>query len=441
MNTRTVRLVLTLVGVLLLTSPAPNPGGSPITSASAASPADIGGCPLFPADNIWNARIDSLPVDARSDAYILSIGAGTGLHPDFGANWNGGPFGIPYTTVPGAQPLVSVTFDYDDESDPGPYPIPADAPVEGGSDRHVLVVDRDRCKLYEMWNSRRQPDGSWRAGSGAVFDLRSNALRPDTWTSADAAGLPILPGLVRYDQVAAGEIKHAIRFTVQDTRKAYIWPARHYASDNTSLNLPPMGQRFRLKASRNISGYPAQVQVILTAFKRYGLILADNGSDWYVSGAPDARWDDDMLVSAFRSLKGSDFEAVDESSLMVHPDSGQAALPNSFALSAAPASRAIAPGGVSTHTLTAQPLGGTAGIVTFTTSSPPAALKVSLSPMTAALPAQATLVLTDTHAGSTLLPGAWYTVPITATTGVYTQVVNINLLVGGSRVYLAMARR
>jgi hypothetical protein len=266
-------------------------------------------------------------------------------------------------------------------------------------------------------------------------------LRPDTWTSADAAGLPILPGLVRYDEVAAGEIKHAIRFTVQDTRKAYIWPARHYASDNTSLNLPPMGQRFRLKASKNISGYPAQVQVIFTAFQRYGLILADNGSDWYVSGAPDARWDDDMLVSAFRSLKGSDFEAVDESSLMINPDSGQAALPNSFALSVVPASRAIAPGGVSTHTLTAQPLGGTAGIVTFTTSSPPAALKVSLSPTTAALPAQAMLVLTDTHTGSTLLPGAWYNVPITATTGVYTQTASVSLLVGGSRVYLPMARR
>jgi hypothetical protein len=202
-----------------------------------------------------------------------------------------------------------------------------------------------------------------------------------------------------------------------------------------------MGQRFRLKAAKNISSYPAQVQVILTAFKRYGLILADNGSDWYVSGAPDARWDDDMLVSAFRSLKGSDLEAVDESSRMVNPNSGQAALPDSFALSVAPASRAIAPGGVSTHTLAAQPLGGTAGIVTFTTSSPSAALKVSLSPTMAALPAQATLVLTDTHAGTTLLPGAWYIVPITATTGVYTQAASVRLLVGGARVYLPLTRR
>jgi hypothetical protein len=290
-----------------------------------------------------------------STAYISSIGASTGLHPDFGANWNGGPFGIPYTTVPGTQPLVPVAFDYADESDPGPYPIPPDAPVEGGSDRHVLVVDRDHCKLYEMWNASKQPDGSWQAGSGAVFDLRSNALRPDTWTSAGAAGLPILPGLVRYDEVAAGEIKHAIRFTVQHTRKAHLWPARHDASSSTDANLPPMGQRFRLKASKDLSGFPAQIQVIFTAFKRYGLVLADNGSNWYVSGAPDARWDDDVLVTAFS---------------------------------------------------------------------------------TAALPAQATLVLTDTHTGSALLPGVWYAVPVTATTGVYTQVTSVGLLVGGSRVYL-----
>ena len=396
---------------------------------------------MFPADNVWNVRIDSLPVDARSNNYIASIGASTDLHPDFGANWNRGPFGIPYTTVPGTQPLVGVTFDYADESDPGPYPIPPDAPVDGVSDRHVLVVDHDHCKLYEMWNAQKQADGSWQAGSGAVFDLRSNALRPDTWTSADAAGLPILPGLVRYDEVAAGEIKHAIRFTVQRTRKAHLWPARHDASSSTDLNLPPMGQRFRLKASKDISSYPTQIQVIFTAFKRYGLILADNGSNWSISGAPDASWNDDMLVTAFRSLKGSDFEAVDESSLMVNPNSGQAAVPNSFALSAAPALRAIAPGGSSTHTLTAQPLGGTTGAVTFTTSSPSPALKVSLSPPTAALPAQATLVLTDTHTGSTLLPGAWYIVPITATTGAYTQVVNVGLLVGGSRVYLPLARR
>jgi hypothetical protein len=438
MNIHADRLSILLVSTLLLTLPAQQPDLPPVASAM---PADIGGCPMFPADSVWNTRIDSLPVDARSSSYIASIGASTGLHPDFGANWDGGPFGIPYTTVPGAQPLVGVTFDYADESDPGPYPIPPDAPVEGGSDRHVLVVDRDHCTLYEMWNAWKQADGSWQAGSGAVFDLQSNALRPDTWTSADAAGLPILPGLVRYDEVAAGEIKHAIRFTVQHTRNAHIWPARHDASSNADLNLPPMGQRFRLKASKDISGYPAQIQVIFTAFKRYGLILADNGSNWYVSGAPDARWDDDMLVTAFRSLKGSDFEAVDESSLMVHRDSGQAAAPNSFALSVAPAWRAIAPGSASTHAVSAQPLGGATGVVTFTTSSPSGALQVSLSPPTAALPAQATLVLTDTHIGPTLMPGVWYNVPVTATTGVYTQVVNVGLLAGGGRVYAPLIRR
>jgi len=302
------------------------------TDASAAAPTPqgpdaIAGCPMFPPDNVWNTRVDSLPVDARSSAYINSIGPNTGLHPDFGTVWAGAPNGIPYTTVLGTQPLVTVTFDYDDESDPGPYPIPPNAPIEGGpdssGDRHVLVVESTNCKLYEMWSSYPQSNGSWAAGSGAVFDLSSNALRPDTWTSADAAGLPILPGLVRYDEVASGVITHALRFTAQRTQRKYIWPARHYASSITDPNVPPMGQRFRLKASFDISSYPTQVQVILQAFKTYGIILADNGSNWYISGAPDPRWDDDMLSQLSR-VKGLDFEAVDESGLRMDPNSGLA---------------------------------------------------------------------------------------------------------------------
>ena len=295
--------------------------------AAPLEPTSLAGCPMFPPDNVWNTRADSLPVDARSSAYINSIGAGIGLHPDFGTVWAGAPNGIPYTTVLSTQPLVTVTFDYSGESDPGPYPIPPNAPIEGGpdssGDRHVLVVESTNCRLYEMWNSYPQANGSWTAGSGAVFDLRSNALRPDTWTSADAAGLPILPGLVRYDEVASGIITHALRFTVQRTQRKYIWPARHYASSITDPNVPPMGQRFRLKSSFDISSYPAQVQVILKAFKTYGIILADNGSNWYISGAPDPRWDDDMLSQLSR-VKGSDFEAVNESGLMVDPNSGLA---------------------------------------------------------------------------------------------------------------------
>ena len=226
---------------------------------------------------------------------------------------------------------------YGSESDPGPFPVPADAPVEGGSgsdgDRHVLVVDRDNCLLYELYRAFPQGDGSWNADSGARYDLRSNALRPDGWTSADAAGLPIFPGLVRYDEVAAGEIAHAIRFTAPQTRQAYVWPARHYASSSSDPSLPPMGQRFRLKAGVDISGYSGPVQVILRAMKKYGIILADNGSAWYISGAPDERWDNDMLHE-LDNVRGSDFEAVDCSALMVDPDSGQAGTPAPLRLTA-----------------------------------------------------------------------------------------------------------
>jgi hypothetical protein len=293
-----------------------------------------GNCSLFPADNVWNTRIDSVPVDSSSDAYVSSMGRENGMHADFGSGLcDGGPIGIPFVLVPGTQPLVPVHFDcpdecYPDESDPGPYPIPPTAPIEWGSDHHVLIVDNGLCKLYEMYHAVRQPDGSWQAGSGAVYDLNSNHLRPATWTSADAAGLPILPGLMRYDEAASGTIKHALRFTAERTQRAYIWPARHYASSDTDPSLPPMGQRFRLKASFDISGFSPINQTILIALKTYGMIVADNGSSWYLSGAPDERWNNDDLHLLQENVHGSDFEAVDESSLMVDPDSGQAAPPS-----------------------------------------------------------------------------------------------------------------
>ena len=304
-------------------------------SAEASVPADgpqIGGCPLFPSDNIWNTPIDTLPVDAHSADYIASIGTDVALHADFGAAlWEGAPIGIPYNLVDGSQPAVTVRFDYDDESDPGPYPIPPNALIEGGAhgdgDRHVLVVDTSTCRLYELYDAWPQPDGSWEADSGAVYDLRSNALRPAGWTSADAAGLPILPGLVRYEEVAAGEIRHAIRFTAPLTRHDFVWPARHFASDWQDSAYPPMGQRFRLRADFDISGFSPETQVILRAMQVYGLILADNGSPWFISGVPDSRWDDETLHAELGQLRGADFEAVDTSSLMIDPDSGQARLP------------------------------------------------------------------------------------------------------------------
>jgi hypothetical protein len=306
-----------------------------LVALSAALPAmaqgpTLGGCPVLPADSIWNVPVDTLPVDANSAAYVSSIGADVGVHPDFGsALWEGGPIGIPFVTVGAAEAEVPIHFvAYGDESDPGPYPVPRDAPIEGGDagdgDRHVLVVDTDACRLYELYRAFPQADRSWEADSGAVYDLRSHALRPDGWTSADAAGLPIFPGLARYDEVAAGEIRHAVRFTAPRTRKAHVWPARHDASSQTGTALPPMGQRFRLKASVDVTRFSPQVQVILRALQKYGMILADNGSAWYVSGAPDPGWDDDSLVSELRQVRGSDFEAVDVSSLRIHPDSGQA---------------------------------------------------------------------------------------------------------------------
>lgn len=290
-------------------------------------PPQVAGCDIFPADNIWNTPVDALPLHPDSAAFIDVIGAAVTLHPDFGSGlWKGGPIGIPFIDVPGEQPGVGVSFYYEDESDPGPYPIPTIAPIEGGpesdGDRHVLVLDRENCVLYELYDAFPQTDGSWEAGSGAIFDLASHALRPAGWTSADAAGLPILPGLVRYDEVAAGEIRHALRFTAPQTRRAYVWPARHFASSLTDGRYPPMGQRFRLKAGFDTSGFSPEVQVILAAFKRYGIILADNGSAWFISGAPDERWDNDVLRE-LRQVSGADFEAVDVSLLMLNEDSGQ----------------------------------------------------------------------------------------------------------------------
>jgi hypothetical protein len=277
--------------------------------------ASLNGRLPFPADNAWNQAVDTEPVDPNSANLIASIGLTTGLHPDFGANWNGGPFGIPYVVVGAETPPVPIVFtDYGDESDPGPYPVPANAPIEGGpnasGDRHILVVDAANWKLYELFNAFPRAGGGYNASSGAVFDFNSNSQRPAGWTSADAAGLPIFPGLVRYDEVVEqGEIKHALRFTVSRSRRAYVAPARHFASSRTDVNLPPMGMRVRLKASFDISTYPSEAQVILRALKKYGMIVADNGSNWFISGAPDSRWNDTAL-NTLKRVKGSAFEVV-----------------------------------------------------------------------------------------------------------------------------------
>ena len=311
------------------------PAYLPLIVKPGAPPPRIAGCDVFPADNIWNTRVDTLPLHPNSEAYIASIGNNAGLHPDFGSGvWPPGsnsPIGIPLIDVPGDQLRVRVDFIWwPGESDPGPYPLPPNAPIEGGpdadGDRHVIVVDRERCILYELYYAFPQPDGSWEAANGAIFDLKSHRLRPDGWTSGDAAGLPILPGLVRYDEVTGGVIRHALRFTAPQTQKAHVWPARHHASDRTGAEYPPMGLRLRLRADYPLSGFAPQVKVILQALKTYGLILADNGSPWYISGAPDERWDNDLLHQ-LGQVKGSDFEVVDASILMVDPDSGQASAP------------------------------------------------------------------------------------------------------------------
>lgn len=286
---------------------------------------EIAGCPVFPADNVWNTAVDHLPKDPRSAAYIEIMRPINRLHPDFGSDLNSG---IPFTTISPETPHVPVDFEYRDDSDLGNYPIPSDAPIEGGphakddGDRHVILVERQRCLLYELFAAKKE-GGRWKAGSGIKMDLTSNALRPEGKTSADAAGLPILPGLLRYEEVASGEIHHAIRFTTTRTQAAYIWPARHFASPHRDANFPPMGQRFRLRADFDASTYPKADQVIIAALKRYGIILADNGGDMYISGVPDKRWNDDDLHK-LTAIKASDFEAVDETSLQMLADSGRA---------------------------------------------------------------------------------------------------------------------
>jgi hypothetical protein len=286
----------------------------------------IGSCVVFPPNNIWNMPVDQLPVSSRSVTYVSTIGQNTSVHPDFGTVYNGAPNGIGFVAVPGTQIKYPATFAYADESDPGPYAIPLSAPIEGGSqssgDRHVISIDTTNCILYEMWSAYPQA-ASWQAGSGAIFPLTSNALRPAGWTSADAAGLPVFPGLVRYDEVLAGAINHAIRLTVPQTQQAYVWPARHYASSLTDPKYPPMGVRFRLRADYDIFSFSTANQVILTAMKKYGLMIADNGSAWYISGAPDSRWSDDDLHNLGK-ITGADFEAVDVSPMMINANSAQA---------------------------------------------------------------------------------------------------------------------
>jgi hypothetical protein len=276
------------------------------------------GCPVFPATNAWNQRVDKLPVAGNSAAVVAAIGPDDNMHADFGSGlWDGGPIGIPITVVRKTQKKVRVAFEYASESDKGPYPIPGNVAIEGGrrsdGDRHALIVDRDACKLYELFALYPTASG-WRAGSGAIFDLRSNKLRPAGWTSADAAGLAILPGLARYEDVARGRIDHALRFTVQRTRRAYVWPARHYASSHTDPSLPPMGLRFRLRRDYPIGGFPRQARIVLQALKEYGMIVADNGSNWYVSGAPHPKWSNEQLHTLHR-VPGSAFEVVDVSRL------------------------------------------------------------------------------------------------------------------------------
>lgn len=314
-----IAAVVALSGLTVACAP-PGPSGG----GAAASTPSLGPCPLFPADNVWHADVRALGTHPRSDDWRATIGVTRGLKADFGSGtWDGGPIGIPFTRVGAGQPKVPVLFGYADESDSGPYPIPADAPVEHGSDHHVIVVDDASCRLYETYDSTRQVSGSWTAGSGATWDLRSNALRPAGWTSADAAGLPILPGLVRYEEVAAGRIDHAVRFTAPVTQRAYLWPARHQAGSTSSQAAPPMGAWFRLRSDFDVSGLAPQARVVADALKVHGMVLADNGSAWYLSGAPDERWDNDDLRT-LGSIKGSDLVAVDMSGLQAQPDSGAA---------------------------------------------------------------------------------------------------------------------
>jgi len=303
---RRAAAALSLVVAAGLTAGAAAPSAAPLPSAPA--------CPVFPAGNVWNQDISALPAASDSATLIAKIGLDTGLHPDFGS-YRG--YGIPYNTVPGSQRKVTVRFDYSSQSDHVGYPIPRRPRIEAGSDHHMLIVNSGTCKLYEMWNVRHTRRG-WRAGSGAVWKMTSNALRPDGWTSADAAGLPILPGLVRYREVAAGVIDHALRFTAPQTRNAHIYPARHDAGAGSSASLPPMGLRVRLKASFDLSQLSPQARVVAVALQHYGMILADNGSPWYITGASNKRFNDDDLRTLNR-ITGRDLEVVDTSGLVNTP--------------------------------------------------------------------------------------------------------------------------
>jgi hypothetical protein len=371
------------------------PPSGTCSGADLGANADLKGYRPFPSDNPWNQIISGSPVDPASDAILAFIGANAGLKADFGSGlWQGAPIGIPFVVVPGTQPRVKVAFTaYGDESDPGPMPVPASAPIEGTAastgDRHVLVLDRDACLLYELYRAFPNSDGSWNADAASIWDLQSNALRPLGWTSADAAGLPLFPGLARYDEVAAGEITHALRFTVPTSRKAFVPPATHWASSNTSASAPPMGMRVRLKASVDISTYPAQARVVLAALKKYGMILADNGSAWYISGAPDARWDNTQLQS-LGAIKGSDLEVIRMDGLTTAEPPGSAPVISTFTATPASVSAGqavglawtaigatrvfvtpdpglvrgsavtVRPGATTTYTLTAQGPGGSA---------------------------------------------------------------------------------
>ena len=290
--------------------------------AAAASP-EISGCAVFSANNIWNTAVDKLPVASTSGAYVATIGAKVPLHPDFSSN----PiYGIPFNVIPNEKKTknVPVKFLFSDESDRVVYPIPQGAVVESGSDGHLLILDKQKCILYELfaYAPPTAPGQPYTAAAGAVWDLHWDNLRPVDWTSSDAAGLPILPGLIRYDEIAAGEINHAIRFTAPQTQEDYVWPARHYASHLTGAQFPPMGTRFRLKASVNISKFSKTNQIILTALKKYGLMLADNGVSWYITGAPDPRWQDSDLA-LLSGITGSDFEEVDATVLNADRDTGE----------------------------------------------------------------------------------------------------------------------
>jgi hypothetical protein len=324
--------------VLLCVSPASD-GATPHTGAPPSLPRSgplLPGttCPAFPADNVWNTPITGLPVDKESASWLKSMDSGsTFLHPDYGPGGGSSPYGIPWQITARDPKLVKVRFGYADQSDPGPYPFSAATPIEGGShasgDRHALMVDPSTCVLYELYDAYYRPNGRSTAGSGAIWKLDSNRLRPAGWTSADAAGLPILPGLVNYDEVKSGHIDHAIRFTSQTTSTSFLWPARHEAGSTSSRDDPPMGARFRLKASFRLpaSRCARACQVVIQAMKTYGLILADNGSNWYFQGTTDRRWTYTM-VDQLKQIPAAAFQAVDESCLMVNRNSGQALQPS-----------------------------------------------------------------------------------------------------------------